>query len=223
MTPAGLLVALVAVTAGVVLALAALPVLGPLLSNTLFGAEPKGYWYLARVAGLTSYGLVWLSVVFGLLVTNRLGRLWPGGPATVDLHQFLSLFALGYVVFHALVLLGDRYMRYSLPQLLIPFAGGAYRPVEVGLGQLALYLLFPLTFSFYARRWLGQRGWRALHYSAFLVYALATIHGIMSGTDSSHPAILALYGSTVLLTLALTLYRILVTGPQTRAAQPRSE
>jgi hypothetical protein len=60
--------------------------------------------------------------VLGLSITNRLARLWPGGPAAADLHEHASLLGLAFGLLHALVLLGDAYIGYTLPQLLIPFA-----------------------------------------------------------------------------------------------------
>ena len=87
-------------------------------------------------------------------------RAAPGGPTAVDLHQYCGLLGLGFALFHALVLLGDRYVGYTPPQLLVPFASLPYRPLAVGLGQIALYLGLLVGLSFYVRQHIGFRAWR---------------------------------------------------------------
>lgn len=193
--------------AGVLAALLVLPIWLPHVRISLLGSDPKGYWYLSRVSALVAYILLWLSMALGLGMTNRLARLWPGGPAAFDLHQHTSLLGLGFALFHALVLLGDRYMNYTVSQLLTPFASQAYRPQWVGLGQVSLYLAAVVALSFFARSTIGHRFWRMIHYLSFVVFLLALAHGLLSGTDS--PAVWArgmylVSGGSVLF---LTLYR----------------
>jgi hypothetical protein len=54
------------------------------------------------------------SVAFGLIMTNRMARVWPGGPTAFDLHQFTSLLGLAFAVFRGLILLGDQYIKYTV-------------------------------------------------------------------------------------------------------------
>ena len=117
-----LLLVLLASAAGALAAAVVLPSWLPHLSESLLGPEPKAYWYLARASAFVAYGLLWLSMILGLTMTNKLARVWPGGPVAFDLHQHASLLGLAFALFHALVLLGDRYIGYTLPQLLMPFA-----------------------------------------------------------------------------------------------------
>lgn len=173
------------------------------------GPAPKAFWYLSRAAGFVSYGLVWLSVVLGLTITNRLARVWPGGPTVVDLHQFTGLLALTFIGVHVLVLLGDRYIGYTIGQLLVPFASSDYRPLWVGFGQIALYIALPASLTFYLRRFIGHRAWRTLHYGTFVVFVLATLHGLLAGTDSGNPLVVAVYALAALSVALLTAYRIL--------------
>ena len=199
-----------AITAGALAAAYVLPTWLPGLSESLLGPEPKAYWYLARASGLVAFALLWLSMLWGLLMTSRVARRWPGAVPANDLHQHVSLLALGLALFHALILLGDRYADYRLSQLLIPFAGGAYRPLWVGFGQLGFYLSAIVALSFYVRRWLGNRAWRAVHMLSFAVYFGVLAHGVMAGTDASLPWIQASYVISAASVLFLTLYRLLV-------------
>jgi len=175
------------------------------LATALVGQHSA--WYLSRASAFVAYVLLWWSMISGLSITNRLARLWPGGPAAADLHEHASLLGLGFGVLHALVLLGDSYIGYTLPQILIPF-GGSYLALWVGLGQVGLYLMALVTFSFYIRRWIGARTWRAIHFLSFLVFALAVLHGVFSGTDSSLPWAFWMYVATSASVLALTIYRL---------------
>ena len=203
---------LLASLGGVAAAVFVLPYWLPGLSASLVGAEAHGYWFLSRASAWVAFGLLWMSLVFGLLITNRLARLWPGGPTAFDLHQYVSLLALAFALFHALILRGDPYIGYSLVSLLIPFASRGYRPLSVGLGQLGFYALAIVALSFYVRRRIGHRVWRIVHFLSFGVFVLAVGHGLWSGTDSGAIWARAAYWGSGGSVLFLTLFRVLVSG-----------
>jgi len=202
---------LLAVALGAFAAAIVLPNWLPGLSQSLLGSEPKAYWYLSRASAMVAYGLLWLSMAFGLIITNKLARLWPGGPVAFDLHQFASLIGLAFALFHALILMGDKYINYDLAQVLVPFNSTGYKPVWVGLGQIGFYLLAIVGLSFYVRKRLGNRIWRLLHYVSFMTFALALMHGIFAGTDSTVLAVRVFYWATGASLLFLFVYRILIT------------
>ena len=87
------------------------------IQASLSGAQPKAYWYLSRATAFVAFGLLWLSMALGLAITNKLARLWPGGPAAADLHQYSSLLGLAFGCFHGLILTGDSYSGYTLAQV----------------------------------------------------------------------------------------------------------
>jgi len=201
-----------AVAAGAGAAVAALPVLLPGLSDSLGGSAPKAYWYLSRASALVAFVVLWFAMALGLVVTNKMARVWPGGPTAFELHQHASLLGLDLALFHGLILLGDHYMNFSLAQVLVPFATTAYRPLWTGLGQIAFYLCAVISLSFYARRFIGQKTWRVMHYLSFAIFGLALAHGLFSGTDSTRPLAQGLYLASGASVLFLTVYRILVAG-----------
>ena len=102
-------------------------------------------------------------------------------------------------------------MAYGVFSLLIPFASVDYRPVEVGLGQLGMYLGWMITLSFYVRKQIGPRVWRRLHYGSFAVYLLMTVHGVLAGTDTLTVPAIILYSATTSVTFFLVTYRVLTT------------
>jgi predicted ferric reductase len=213
-------VVLLALVAGVAVALVMLPAWLPQLSASLLGPEPKAYWYLSRSSAFVAYVLLWISMVAGVSMTTRLARAWPGGPTAFDLHQHAGLLGLGFALFHALILMGDRYINYSVVQVLVPFASTSYRPLWVGLGQVGWYLLALVGMSFYARKWIGHRVWRLIHFLGFVVYALALLHGLASGTDSGATWARWLYWASAGSLLLLTIYRVLAARFLSKAARP---
>jgi hypothetical protein len=89
--------------------------------------------------------------------------------------------ALLFTLFHVYVLLADGYFNFNVWQLSIPFLS-PYRGWQTAAGVLALYALTLLIVSFYVRRYIGYRAWRALHFLTFALFAAATLHGITAGT-----------------------------------------
>lgn len=206
-----LIVMLLAVAFGAFAAAIVLPNWLPSLSHSLLGNEPKAYWYLSRASAMAAYALLWLAMALGLIITNKLARVWPGGPTAFDLHQFASLIGLAFALFHALILMGDKYINYDLAQVLVPFNSTGYKPIWVGLGQIGFYLLAVVGLSFYVRKRLGHRGWRLIHYLSFLTFTLALLHGIFAGTDTTALAVQVFYWATGTSLLFLFVYRILIT------------
>ena len=217
------LILLVSTIAGAFLAIEILPALLPGILATAGGEAPKAYWYLSRSSAFAAYLLLWLSMSFGLIITNRMAQLWPGGPAAFDLHQHVSLLGIAFSFFHALILLGDQYISPSLANLLVPFGLASYRPVWVGLGQLSIYLSLLVTLTFYARKRLGNRRWRTIHLFSYVAFLAVMLHGIFGGTDTSTVWAVGIYFTTGISVVFLTLYRMLVVRmpqPSSRSERP---
>ena len=107
---------LFASTLGLLVATLILPFILPNMAFSLSGDSPKAYWYLSRATAFVSLSLLWLSMVLGLGITNKMTRLWPGMPATFAIHEYVSLLGLAFALFHALVLLGDKYIKLNIMQ-----------------------------------------------------------------------------------------------------------
>ncbi len=210
LTIAAFLSILVAVVIGVLLGLILLPIWSPDLVQSLVGASPKAYWYLSRGAAFVALGLLWISMMLGLLITNKIARSWPGAPTAFALHEYVSLLGLAFAMFHALILIGDRYINYQLVQILMPFGSVNYHPVWVGLGQIGLYVWAIISVSFYIRKGIGPKAWKLIHYASFFNFLIAIIHGLASGTDTTLPWAQSIYWFLGGSFLFLTAYRIVV-------------
>jgi predicted ferric reductase len=181
------LLLLVAMVIGLQVAVMLLPVWMPNMAVSLAGDAPKAYWYLSRGTAFVALSLLWISMALGLGITNKMARSWPGAPAAFAIHEYVSLLGLAFAAFHALVLMGDHYINFTLLQVIIPFASTGYRPFWVGLGQVGFYTWVIVALSFYVRQHIGHKSWRFIHYASFLMYLIALLHGLISGTDTSLP------------------------------------
>ena len=175
---------LLAMLIGLLVAVIVLPIWMPNMAFSLSGDAPKAYWYLSRATAFVSLSLLWISMALGLGITNKMARLWPGAPATFAIHEYVSLLGLAFAGFHALIILGDHYIKFTLLQLLLPFSTVEYRPFWVGVGQVGFYVWIIVVWSFYVRSAIGQKTWRFLHYASFFLYLMGIMHGLFSGTDS---------------------------------------
>jgi len=141
-----------------------------------------------------------------LLGTRRPARLPVGGlPARVyALHRAFGIAAVLALAVHLTALSLDTYTPFSWAQLLaVPWTSG-YRPFAVTLGFLGMVSLLLAAASGALRRRLP--GWRTLHASAYLTFALSVAHGVLAGTDSHSAAALLVYGAA-LFAVTLTLLR----------------
>lgn len=171
------------------------------------------FWLLARSSGFVAYALLTASVLAGLVLKARpLGR--SVSPATiVDVHRFLAMLGLGALALHGTALVLDQTVDIGLAALLVP-GSAPYRPVATALGVLAAELMVLIYLSFPLRKRIGAKAWRGLHWFTYLVFTLATAHGLAAGTDSGRTWALALYGAAVGAVLGAFAWRLLVPPTQ---------
>ncbi len=165
------------------------------------------FWLLARASGMTAYVLVTLSVLAGLVLKSRpFTRL---RPATVThVHRALALNAIGAIVVHGIALVLDSTVKVSPLALVVPGLI-AYRPLATSIGVLTAELTLVVYASFSLRRRIGNRTWRALHWTTYGIFALGTVHGFAAGTDSAQPWAAVLYLGAVAAVVFATAWRAL--------------
>ncbi|HLO30195.1 MAG TPA: hypothetical protein VK249_13715 [Anaerolineales bacterium] len=179
------LLIILAMIIGLLAAILLLPSWLPNLATSLGGQSPKAYWYLSRGTAFVSLSILWISMALGIGISNKMARVWPGAPAAFAVHEYVSLLGLAFALFHALVLLGDHYINFTVAQIFMPFATVGYRPTWVGIGQIGFYVWLIVALSFYVRSSIGQKTWRVIHYLSFAMYLMGLLHGLFSGTDSN--------------------------------------
>jgi methionine sulfoxide reductase heme-binding subunit len=149
-------------------------------------------WYAARAAGIAAYLLLSFVLVLGMtMARNARIRRWPKF-AIEDVHRFAGLLVGTFVTIHVVTIAIDAWLPFSVASIIVPFVS-RYRPLWVACGIVAAELLLALAVTNHYRDRLTYRFWRRAHYLNLVVWGLATVHGVASGTDRSAPWLLALY------------------------------
>jgi sulfoxide reductase heme-binding subunit YedZ len=171
-------------------------------------------WQIARASAFVAFGCYTLVVAWGVLLSSRFWR--PVAPQ-LGFHRFLGSLGLVAVATHITALMLDSYARVHLRSLV----GLDPRPGVV-VGALAMWLVIalPLSFRLKRSRLISQRAWRGLHYTGYLMWAAALVHGVMSGTDSRSPWALVLYGSAAALVAGVSWWRWVELASAGRMGRP---
>jgi len=177
------------------------------------------WWYTARAGGIVAWALLAASVVWGLLLSTKLR---PGGVApnwTLDLHRFLGGLAVVFTAVHVAGIISDSYVHFGLVNVLVPLAA-SWHPHWVAWGIVSLYLMLAVELTSLTRKWLPKRVWRRIHVLSLPLFAFATVHFVVTGTDAGNP--FALFG-VVITSLAITglLVRRIRLSRAAAAAPPR--
>jgi predicted ferric reductase len=148
------------------------------------------WWFVARSSGIIAWGLLTLAVVWGLLLSTRVSaarlaarRLRPAW--LLDLHRHLGALAVTFTMLHILGIVADSYVTFSWSDVLVPMASD-WKPGPVAFGVVSMYLLVAIEATSLAMRYLPRPLWRWVHRTSFLLYAMATWHGISAGTDAGN-------------------------------------
>jgi hypothetical protein len=184
-------------------------------------AEAGGKSATVRIAGDIARFLLFYSGVFalvaltasvgvGLLASDRIVMSPERRILAQGLHRLISLFAVSALANH--IMLEILAHRASIVDGFVPFMA-ARRTFFMGLGTLASDLLIVIIitgimrarFANGGQRWL----WRALHATAYVVWPLAILHGLLAGrsakpyVDWSYGACLALAGLALILRVVM--------------------
>ena len=163
-------------------------------------------WYAARASGVAAYVALSLVVALGLTLGGKAQtRHWPRF-SVEDVHRFGGLLVGSLIGIHVLTIAADSFVSFSLVQLLVPFTS-TYRPLWTGLGIAAAELLVALALTNRYRKRLPYGFWRKAHYLNFAVWGLASVHGLMSGTDRGATWLAILYGVSVAIVVMLLVWR----------------
>ena len=142
-------------------------------------------WYFARSAGIVAYLLLSSSVLLGVLMAGRTTFTWPRF-AVEEMHRFLAILTGVFIVLHGGSLLLDRVVPIGLAQELVPFTT-SYRPFAVGLGICSMELIAAVGISNALRKRIPHKTWRTVHYLTLPAWLLASLHGVLAGTDAGDP------------------------------------
>ena len=167
-------------------------------------------WYTARASGLVAWGLVLASIVWGLLLATRVLGRRPTPAWLLSLHRYLGALAVAFVGVHVGAILLDSYTSIGVVNVLVPFTG-SWDPLALAWGTVAMYLLVAIEITSLVRDRLSVRAWRNVHLLSYFLFATATVHMVMAGTDVKSifttTALVLIGAMTVFGTAALYLWR----------------
>jgi predicted ferric reductase len=156
-------------------------------------SEQPVLWWAGRASGFVAYFALWLSMVFGTLISAK--STFPDKKLTMELHRQWSLAALLATVVHVVVLVAHDESGLSWLSGVVPFAAERLTGATA-VGVFSLWGLALVEASSLLQRRLPHSWWRAIHGLAFGTMLLALVHAVASGTDTGLPLARAFYALT---------------------------
>lgn len=176
-------------------------------------------WLIIRGSGIAAFALLSAATVWGLLVSSKLlGRLVKAKGLTW-FHESLGIGALLATAIHVFVLSIHDYLEFTWFEILVP-GQSDWSPLAVAFGVSAMYGLVMVVSTFYVKKWIGQRMWRAIHFASIGVFASSLLHGVTAGTDTMAPLMIGLYVGSAGLVAVLIAFRLLQVGPRRTTRSP---
>ncbi|WP_052711216.1 ferric reductase-like transmembrane domain-containing protein [Pseudofrankia sp. DC12] len=176
-----------------------------------------GVRHIATLAGYLSYGLMALTVCFGILTTTGWARRGVRRATLYGGHMTLALVTLTFGCLHAVAYVFQTGEHFSYLNAVVPLAGGG--EPEVALGIVGLELGLAVAASIWLQRRLGYRRWHVLHYLAYLAFALSLAHVIATSREVQALGMLGL--AVFALAAACALMALLRVLPATTAVATR--
>jgi len=166
------------------------------------------FWVLARVAGLSSYASLAIAVVTGIALRSAVLDWLGSNRAVRALHTYTTVLWIPLAALHLASLLLDNTARIGLLDLVVPFHS-SYGTLAIGLGALSVDVLLVVTVTAYLKRRMSKELWLWVHRTAYVGFALAFLHAVLSGTDFSDPAVSAITWGAAAALLTLAIARLL--------------
>jgi hypothetical protein len=165
------------------------------------------WWFAARAGGFVAWALLSASVIWGLMVSGKvrpghLRRNW-----IVDLHRFLGGLAAVFTGIHVLTIMADSYTHFGVSDVLVPFTS-SWQPGAVAWGIVGMYLLAAVELTSLLKQHLPTRLWHRVHVLSLPLFAIATIHLLQAGTDTSNVVVVWLVSVVSVVVAGLTAWRV---------------
>lgn len=159
-------------------------------------------WTIARSSGLIVTILLSAVIALGILSSADMGsRRWSRF-LTTGLHRRIAYLTCAVLGIHIAAVVLDNYVDLNVVDALVPFTA-EYARFAVGLGAIAVDLLIVLILSSVLRAHLPFTMWQMIHVSAYVIWPLAILHGLLAGTDDWLTLGVSLVGALAVGTVAL--------------------
>lgn len=172
-------------------------------------------WYTSRIAGLVAFALLYISIFLGLTLRIPLLRRIFKPLYAANIHCWISLQATVLALVHGGALLFDKFFKFSVADLFIPFVS-SYGSVLLPMGIVSFYLMIMLVVTSYMRSRISHKVWRVTHFSNIILYVFVIIHAAGLGTDLKNPT-----NFSIFLYLNAFLVFLMLMNMQLRIAEAR--
>ena len=167
-------------------------------------AGTQAWWFLSRGSGIVAWAMLAATNLWGIMMVTRIFK--PMRPAwMLDLHRWLGALTIITLAIHLGGLVADTYVYFGWRQILIP-QGSAWKTGAVTWGVVSLYLLAVIELTSRMMKRLPRKVWYTVHLSSYALFACATVHGALAGTDSGN----RLYVYTVALMIAVAVIGLVI-------------
>ncbi|MEV0153976.1 hypothetical protein AB0H57_09585 [Micromonospora sp. NPDC050686] len=162
-----------------------------------------GFFFTEFFAGVVTLVSLSLTVMMGLLATDRLVLLIRHRVLLQSAHRATGVLGVAGLVFHVItkVAIG----RAGVTDAVLPFLGG--QGLYVGLGTVAALLMVSVLWTGLIRARFAGAGpkwlWRALHSAAYVSWPFALVHGLNAGRAAASWVVLSYLACVLLVVLAL--------------------
>ncbi|WP_232234034.1 ferric reductase-like transmembrane domain-containing protein [Micromonospora chokoriensis] len=179
-------------------------------------AYAYGFFFTEFFAGVVSLVSLSLTVMLGLLATDRLVLRISHRVLMQSAHRATGVLAVAGLGFHVLTKVATG--RAGATDALVPFVGG--RGLYVGLGTVAALLMVSVIWTGIIRARFAGVGpkwlWRTLHSTAYLAWPFAILHGLNAGRAANSLVVLSYLGCVLLVVLALLVRFSVTIGRRSR-------
>ncbi|MFD1722081.1 ferric reductase-like transmembrane domain-containing protein [Amnibacterium endophyticum] len=164
----------------------------------------EALWAVGRASGVVLLVLMTATLLLGVLTRSGRRVLLPRFGVAL-LHRNVALLSVVFLAVHVLTMVLDSSAKLSLIDLVVPFRTAA-NPFWYGLGTVALDLAVAVTVTALLRHRIGVRAFKAVHWTAYLLWPMALLHALGSGSDAK--AVLITGGLCGLAVAAAVVWRI---------------
>lgn len=172
------------------------PARGPSVTQQLaIRAKSSWPWYITRAAGFVAAISLVLLMLSGIgFITGATFRFLEPLTAWATHKAIAYVFGVSAII-HVVSLLFDKYVPFTIAQILVPFLS-SYRPVTiaghqlgslyVALGIIAMYFVLAIILT--SILWIDKKPhtWKIFHFLAYLTMIFVFFHALYLGSDLTH-------------------------------------
>jgi DMSO/TMAO reductase YedYZ heme-binding membrane subunit len=143
------------------------------------------WWFVSRASGMVAWVVLGATCLWGILLITRMLKPADRPAWLLDLHRWLGALAVATTLVHMAALVADNFVHFGWKELLVPNAS-PWKTGPVTWGIFAFYLLLIIEISSLLMKKMPRRLWHSIHLLSYVLFAIATVHGIQAGTDASN-------------------------------------